>query len=91
MLPLKNENKIYTCAGDATIAFISAEDIAALAIKGLTSEKPFNCDFTVHGPELVTHDQVREYLSFWTRLINDTTHLAGREIQQDSREEDRAR
>lgn len=56
--PLKNESKIYTCSGDATMAFVSAEDIAALAIKGLTSEKPFNCDFTVHGPELVTHDQV---------------------------------
>ncbi|KAF7424782.1 hypothetical protein PC9H_010093 [Pleurotus ostreatus] len=63
LLPLKNENKIYTCAGDATIAFISAEDIAALAIRGLTSEKPFNCDFTVHGPELVTHDQLAETFS----------------------------
>lgn len=57
-LPLKNEDKIYTCAGDATMAFISTEDIAALAIKGLTSEKPLNCDIAVHGPELVSHDQV---------------------------------
>ncbi|KAL4262458.1 NAD(P)-binding domain superfamily protein [Pleurotus pulmonarius] len=56
--PLKNESKIYTCSGDATMAFVSAEDIAALAIKGLTSVKPFNCDFAVHGPELVTHDQL---------------------------------
>ncbi|KAF4570974.1 hypothetical protein EYR36_001757 [Pleurotus pulmonarius] len=62
-LPLKNEDKIYTCAGDATMAFISTEDIAALAIKGLTSEKPFNCDFAVHGPELVTHDQLAEKFS----------------------------
>ncbi|KDQ22580.1 hypothetical protein PLEOSDRAFT_163473 [Pleurotus ostreatus PC15] len=62
-LPLKNENKIYTCAGDATIAFVSAEDIAALAIKGLTAEKPFNRDFAVHGPELVTHDQLAEKFS----------------------------
>ncbi|KAG5222774.1 ergot alkaloid biosynthetic protein [Salix suchowensis] len=52
-LPLKNENKIYTCAGNSTMAFVSAEDIAALAIKGLTAEKPFNRDFAVHGPELV--------------------------------------
>ncbi|KAG9225185.1 hypothetical protein CCMSSC00406_0010396 [Pleurotus cornucopiae] len=62
-LTLKNENKIYTCAGDATMAFISTEDIAALAIKGLTSEEPFNCDFAVHGPELVTHDQLAEKFS----------------------------
>ncbi|KAF4597040.1 hypothetical protein EYR40_007490 [Pleurotus pulmonarius] len=61
--PLKNESKIYTCSGDATMAFVSAEDIAALAIKGLTSEKPFNCDFAVHGPELVTHDQLAEKFS----------------------------
>lgn len=40
------------------MAFVSAEDIAALAIKGLTAQKPFNRDFAVHGPELVTHDQV---------------------------------
>ena len=54
--PLQNESKIYTCSGDATMAFVSAEDITALAIKGLTSEKLVNCDFAVHGPELGTHD-----------------------------------
>ncbi|KAL4252829.1 NAD(P)-binding domain superfamily protein [Pleurotus pulmonarius] len=63
LLPLKNENRIYTCAGDTTLAFISIEDIASLAIKGLTSDELFNCDFTVHGPELVTHDQLAEKFS----------------------------
>ncbi|KAF4565701.1 hypothetical protein EYR36_002279 [Pleurotus pulmonarius] len=62
-LPLKNENKIYTAAGESTMAFVSAEDIAALAIKGLTAETPFNRDFAVHGPELVTHDQLAEKFS----------------------------
>lgn len=63
LLHLKNENRIYICAGDTTSAFISVEDIASLAIKGLTSDEPFNCDCTVHGPELVTHDQLAEKFS----------------------------
>ncbi|KAL0576715.1 hypothetical protein V5O48_005282 [Marasmius crinis-equi] len=60
---IKEEKKIYTAAGDAKLAFISALDIARVAFRGLIDEKPHNTDYWVDGPELLSYDQVAEKLT----------------------------
>ena len=59
---IKGESKIYTACGDGKIAFISATDIAAVAFRALTDEKPHNTDYRVLGPEVLTYNEV--YRSF---------------------------
>lgn len=59
MAAIKNENAIYTATGDGLVPFVSASDIAAVAFRLLTDEKPpAQIDYRVVGPEHLTHDQV---------------------------------
>ncbi|KAF9818518.1 hypothetical protein IEO21_02756 [Rhodonia placenta] len=44
---IKDEGKIYTACGDGKIPFISATDIAAVAFRALTDEKPHNTDYRI--------------------------------------------
>ena len=55
---IKDEGKIYTGTGDGKIAFISARDIAAVGFHALTSKEPPKQEYEIHGPELLTHDEV---------------------------------
>ena len=55
---IKDEGKIYTATGNGKIPFIATVDIAAVAFRALTDEKPHNTDYRVLGPELLTHDDV---------------------------------
>ncbi|KAJ8084584.1 hypothetical protein PM082_003357 [Marasmius tenuissimus] len=57
---IKAEKKIYTAAGDAKIAFISAIDIARVAFHGLVDEKPHNTDYRIDGPEALTYDEIAD-------------------------------
>jgi len=54
---IKDEGKIYTGCGDGKIPFVSAEDIAAVAVHALTSAKLPGEAFRVLGPELLTYDE----------------------------------
>jgi festuclavine dehydrogenase len=58
-LAIKNENKIYSAAGDGKIPFVSADDIARVAFRALTDKKPHNTEHIILGPELLTYDQVQ--------------------------------
>lgn len=58
LFSIKGESKIYTACGDGKVPFIGVTDIAAVAFRALTDEKPHNTDYRVLGPELLTHDQV---------------------------------
>ncbi|OZJ04494.1 hypothetical protein BZG36_02663 [Bifiguratus adelaidae] len=60
---IKGEGKIYTACGDGKIPFVSATDIAAVAFRALTDEKPYNTDYRVLGPELLTYDEIAAKLS----------------------------
>jgi festuclavine dehydrogenase len=56
---IKEEGKIYTACGDAQIPFISALDIAAVALHTLTDSIPHENNYRILGPELLTHDEVQ--------------------------------
>ncbi|MCJ1273840.1 hypothetical protein MMC21_001633 [Puttea exsequens] len=61
---LKDESKIYSACEDAKIPWVSAEDIAAVAFKALTSPKPLDLpDYRVLGPELLSYDGIAAKLS----------------------------
>ncbi|EED85772.1 predicted protein [Postia placenta Mad-698-R] len=46
-LTIKDEGKIFTACGDGKIPYISAADIAAVASRTLTDEKPHNTDYMI--------------------------------------------
>ena len=51
------EGKIFSATGDGKIPFVSAEDIARVAQRLLTDEKPHNTDYVILGPELLSYDE----------------------------------
>ena len=58
MYTIGHMNKIFTACQDGQIPFISADDIADVAVHALIDEKSHNCDHQILGPELLTYDQV---------------------------------
>lgn len=54
---IRDEGKIYTACGEGKIPFISATDIAAVAVRLLIDSKPPSTNYRVLGPELLTHDE----------------------------------
>ncbi|EED79990.1 predicted protein, partial [Postia placenta Mad-698-R] len=70
---VRDEGNIYTACGDGKISFVSASDIAAVAFRALTDEKPHNTDYRVLGPELLTYDEIAANLS--SCLGREITHV----------------
>ncbi|KAK0476180.1 hypothetical protein IW261DRAFT_442451 [Armillaria novae-zelandiae] len=55
---IKEQNTILTASADGKMGFISADDIADLAVSTLTDEKSHNTDYILTGPELLSYDDV---------------------------------
>ncbi|KAK0200824.1 hypothetical protein DFS33DRAFT_1355252 [Desarmillaria ectypa] len=55
---IKEQNTIVSASADGKIGFISADDIADLAVSALTDEKSHNTDHILTGPELLSYDDV---------------------------------
>ncbi|KAK0431297.1 hypothetical protein EV421DRAFT_1854495 [Armillaria borealis] len=55
---IKEQNTILSASADGKIGFISADDIADLAVSTLTDEKSHNTDHILTGPELLSYDDV---------------------------------
>ncbi|KAK0431920.1 hypothetical protein EV421DRAFT_1720030, partial [Armillaria borealis] len=55
---IKEQNTILSASADGKIGFISADDIADLAVRMLTDEKSHNTDHILTGPELLSYDDV---------------------------------
>ena len=60
---IRNESKLYSAAGDGRIPWVSADDIAAVAVQTLTQQDPPNTEFLVLGPELLSYDDLATILS----------------------------
>jgi festuclavine dehydrogenase len=56
---IRDSSQIITAAGDGKVPFVSADDIAHVALRALTDEKSHNTDHLILGPELFTYDEVR--------------------------------
>lgn len=55
---IRDNNTIITASGDGKLGFISADDIADLAVQALTDEKSHNTDHIIVGPDLLSYDDV---------------------------------
>ncbi len=60
---IRDEGNVYTAAGDGRVPFIDANDIAAAAVATLLSPEPYNCDFVLTGPQVLSYDDVAETIA----------------------------
>ncbi|KAF5872834.1 putative ergot alkaloid biosynthetic protein a protein [Botrytis fragariae] len=60
---IKEENKFVSAMSDGQAPFVSASDIARVAMAALTSNNPPNHDYRVLGPELLNYDEIAAKLS----------------------------
>ncbi|MFI1004105.1 NmrA family NAD(P)-binding protein [Streptomyces galbus] len=55
---IRDEGIIRTATGSGRVAFVDAEDIAAVAVRALTDEQAPNTDLVLTGPEALSHDDI---------------------------------
>jgi uncharacterized protein YbjT (DUF2867 family) len=60
------QGKVLLPAGTAKVSFIDARDIAAVAVRLLTTHDEDNRDFDLTGPAAIDHDEVAKILSLET-------------------------
>ena len=62
---IKNQNAFYLPAGDGKVSFVDVRDIAAVAVKLLTENRPSheNTAFGITGQEALSYSQAAEILS----------------------------
>ncbi|KAL2200039.1 hypothetical protein P885DRAFT_66910 [Corynascus similis CBS 632.67] len=60
---IREEGKIYSATGDGKIPWVSADDIAAVAVRTLTDERAHNTDYLILGPELLSYGDIATILS----------------------------
>jgi uncharacterized protein YbjT (DUF2867 family) len=65
---IRDYGSIWTATGSGRVAFVDAEDIAAVAVHALTDEQAPNTDLVLTGPEALSHDDVATIISEVTGL-----------------------
>ncbi|KAK4449361.1 hypothetical protein QBC34DRAFT_405744 [Podospora aff. communis PSN243] len=60
---IRDESKIYSASADGKIPWVSADDIAAVAVQMLTRQEPANTECLILGPELLGYDDLAAILS----------------------------
>ncbi|MET7732048.1 NAD(P)H-binding protein [Streptomyces sp. NPDC005402] len=55
---IRDEGSIWTATEGGRVAFVDAEDIAAVAVRALTDEQAPNTDLVLTGPEALSHDDI---------------------------------
>lgn len=69
---IKEEGKLYSATGGGKIPWVSADDIAAVAVQALTREDAPNTEYLILGPELLGYDDVSVLLftcSFFLMML----------------------
>jgi hypothetical protein len=89
---IRDEGKIYTACGDGKIPFVSATDIAAVAMRLLIDSKLPSTNYRVLGPELLTHEEVyrRFNLNYYAIAHADSLRIDCNKNQQRFRTRGRA-
>jgi uncharacterized protein YbjT (DUF2867 family) len=60
---IREQGTITTAAGEGRVAFVDADDIAAVAVHALTADRLPGADLVVTGPQALTHDDVAAVLT----------------------------
>ncbi|MET3892657.1 ergot alkaloid biosynthesis protein [Bosea sp. OAE506] len=82
---IRDERTIYSATATGRVGFISADDIAEVALALLTSERSLDGDVVLTGPEAISYDEVAslasEMLSLPVRHVKlDTEELIRRHM-----------
>lgn len=60
---IRTADEIVTATGQGRVAFVDADDIAAVAVRALTDERPHNAAHLITGPEALGYADVAEAVS----------------------------
>lgn len=60
---IRTADEIVTATGQGRVAFVDADDIAAVAVRALADERPHNTAHLITGPEALSYADVAEALS----------------------------
>ncbi|OWA13636.1 ergot alkaloid biosynthesis protein [Streptomyces sp. CS113] len=60
---IRQHGTLWTAAGSGRVAFVDADDIAAVAVHALTGDQAPNTDLVLTGPEPLDHDEVAAILT----------------------------
>ncbi|WP_217168248.1 NAD(P)H-binding protein [Streptomyces sp. AC512_CC834] len=60
---IRQDGTILTATGSGRVAFVDADDIAAVALHALTDDRAPDSDLVLTGPESLTHDEVAANLT----------------------------
>ncbi|MFD0549413.1 NAD(P)H-binding protein [Streptomyces rectiviolaceus] len=60
---IRAAQEIVTATGQGRVAFVDADDIAAVAVRALTDERPHNAAHLITGPEALSYADVAESVS----------------------------
>lgn len=83
---IRTDDAIYSATGDGRVPFIDAGDIAAVAARALTDQRPADSDLLLTGPAALSYAEVAGILSrVLGRTIRhralDTDAMAGRFVE----------
>ncbi|MGW5863053.1 NmrA family NAD(P)-binding protein [Streptomyces sp. NPDC055239] len=71
---IRAADEIVTATGQGRVAFVDADDIAAVAVRALTDERPHNAAHLITGPQALSYADIAEAVS----------KVSGREIRHRS-------
>jgi ergot alkaloid biosynthesis protein len=70
-----------TATGDGRVAYVDADDIAAVALHALTGHDAPNTDLVLTGPDALTHDDIATILTEVTGRPVTHQHLTAAEVR----------
>ncbi|MFJ3692828.1 NAD(P)H-binding protein [Streptomyces sp. NPDC090052] len=60
---IRDRGTIETATGDGRVAFVDADDIAAVAVHALTDAQAPNADLVITGPETLSHREIADLIT----------------------------
>ncbi|GGV36223.1 oxidoreductase [Streptomyces longisporoflavus] len=60
---IRTADEIVTATGPGRVAFVDADDIAAVAVRALTDERPHNAAHLITGPQALSYADIAEAVS----------------------------
>lgn len=72
---IREDGLLLTAAGDGRIAFVDADDIAAVAVHALLDDPAPNTDLILTGPQALSHDDIAALLTELTGRPVTHRHL----------------
>lgn len=70
---IRDEDRIYSATGEGRVPFVHASDIAEVACRALTDERPHNADHIITGPQALTYGEAATLIG---EALNRPVHHA---------------